>query len=811
MSIDPTSGGKKLLNYIQTGPESLPWLGGALLVWLGGITLILVLAGGIPAVLNAESHNITNHFMGAWAAAAAVFLYSAAGLGAWWLVWTLLLAGLMLIKVRRTTSWLALGCGSLWLILATGAMFGLVWTHLGLGGAGGAAIALGLFRQGGSPLAWSIPGLIAAGGLAATVWAAWPVLGPYLEPSPEEIESAISELEQEELAEEEPVTDGKSADTISPHEATPPPPQPGLGGGDGLGLDADHDPIVDILIDAPVPLDPEVDLEFDPAKQGMEEDSAPAGFPEPPAPQAGTQAGPEPPDQPLPGQDGPVIRPRLEEPATLTDEEMPPEKPEDSQFTLPGISFMQEARHRRTAEHDDLLRGNSRLLVEKLEDFKVKGEVVAVAPGPVVTMYEFKPAPGIKISKVSGLSDDLALNMKARSVRIVAPIPGKDVIGIEIPSPQRETVYLRELLASPVYLEAKSHLCVALGKDILGMPVVDDLSRMPHLLIAGATGSGKSVFVNTLVLSLLYRATPDQVRLLMVDPKRIELSPYNHIPHLLYPVISDPDQACAGLRWAVQEMERRYELLAATGVRHITSFNQRLEEQGITDRLAAILDPDDPDSYKPIPYVVIVIDELADLMMVSSKEVETLITRLAQKARAAGIHLVVATQRPSVDVITGLIKANFPARISFQVSQKVDSRTILDQQGAEHLLGKGDMLFMPPGTAGITRLHGALVTDNEIEQVAEFLRAQGRPDYDERIVQTTEDEDQAGDFEEEADALYPQAVSVVTQSGQASISYVQRRLRVGYNRAARMIERMEREGIVGPSDGSKPREVLIRD
>ena len=457
------------------------------------------------------------------------------------------------------------------------------------------------------------------------------------------------------------------------------------------------------------------------------------------------------------------------------------------------------------------MRANSRLLEEKLLDFKVQGKVVAVAPGPVVTMYEFKPAPGVKISKVANLSDDLALNLRARSVRIVAPIPGKDVIGIEIPSPKRETVFLRELLASPMYLEAKSHLAVALGKDILGMPVVEDLSRMPHLLIAGATGSGKSVFINTLVLSLLYRAVPDQVRLLMVDPKRIELSPYNHIPHLLYPVISDPDQATAGLRWAVQEMERRYELLAATGVRHITSYNQRLQEQGITERLSVVLDPDDPESLKPLPFVVIIIDELADLMMVSSKEVETQITRLAQKARAAGIHLVVATQRPSVDVITGLIKANFPARISFQVSQKVDSRTILDQQGAEHLLGKGDMLFMPPGASAITRLHGALVTDDEIEQVVEFLRSQGRPKYDERIVQSEDGDDAMDILEEEADVLYPQAVEVVMQSGQASISYVQRRLRVGYNRAARMIERMEREGIVGPSDGSKSREVLIRD
>ena len=790
LKMDPSAAGKRLIEHIKAEPECLPWLGASLLIWFGGLVLLLILAGGLPVLFSAGAQTASGHFMGDWAASWAGVLYNPAGLGAWWLIWVFLLAGLMVLKVRRPKSWLGLICGGLWLILATGAIFSLAWSRLALGGEGGASIALGLYRQGGILLAWGAPGLIALIGLAATVWSAWPVLGPYLEPTPEEIEAAAQEASEagEAQLQEEP--------------EAPVPFDPGGQSGSGAlpPLDEDHEPMVDIQINTPPPLEPMVDL-----GEGQPDPAQPPQAEAPRPPQAQTEPQPEPPAQ------GPVIRPRLQEPETLADDDLPPETLEDSPFTLPGISFMQEVKRRRTAEHDDLLRDNSKLLEKKLLDFKVEGKVVAVAPGPVVTMYEFKPAPGIKISKVSGLSDDLALNLRARSVRIVAPIPGKDVIGIEIPSPRRETVYLRELLASPVYLEAKSNLSVALGKDILGMPVVDDLSRMPHLLIAGATGSGKSVFVNTLVLSILYRATPDQVRLLMVDPKRIELSPYNHIPHLLYPVISDPDQACAGLRWAVQEMERRYELLAATGVRHITSYNQRLEEQGITERLSVVLDPDDPESYKPLPFVVIIIDELADLMMVSSKEVEALITRLAQKARAAGIHLVVATQRPSVDVITGLIKANFPARISFQVSQKVDSRTILDQQGAEHLLGKGDMLFMPPGTAGLTRLHGALVTDNEIEQVAEFLRAQGRPKYDERIVQTEEEETDGFDFDDAPDELYPQAVSVVTQSGQASISYVQRRLRVGYNRAARMIERMEREGIVGPSDGSKSREVLIRE
>jgi S-DNA-T family DNA segregation ATPase FtsK/SpoIIIE len=426
-------------------------------------------------------------------------------------------------------------------------------------------------------------------------------------------------------------------------------------------------------------------------------------------------------------------------------------------------------------------------------------------------MYEFKPAPGVKISKVANLSDDLAMNLKARSIRIVAPIPGKAVIGIEIPSQQRETVYLRELLGSKAYQKAKSPLTLGLGKDILGAPVANNLGRMPHLLIAGATGAGKSVFINTMVLSILYRATPDQVRMLMVDPKRIELSTYNDIPHLLYPIITNPQEATAGLRWAVNEMERRYELLARMGVRNIESFNQKLKKDGPGALLREGDEPDQVNQTEPLPYIVVIIDELADLMMVASKEVEALITRLAQMARAAGLHLVLATQRPSVDVITGLIKANFPSRISFQVTSRVDSRTILDQQGAEQLLGKGDMLFAPPGASGLMRLHGAFVSDTEIETVADFVRGQAKPDYDPTIVQTPAEGESGGSGDEPEDERYGDAVALVRETGQASISFVQRRLRVGYNRAARMIEQMEREGIVGPSDGSRPREVLIRD
>lgn len=499
----------------------------------------------------------------------------------------------------------------------------------------------------------------------------------------------------------------------------------------------------------------------------------------------GTESAPE--------QAGPKILPRQDEPITDAGGQAAFVAGSRQSYKLPSLDLLQPPPMTRMETQRDLLANNSRLLEEKLAHFGVQGNVVEVAPGPVVTMYEFKPAPGVKISKVAGLSDDLAMNLKATSVRIVAPIPGKSVIGIEIPSPQREMVYLRELLASDAYRSNESPLTVALGKDILGQPVVSDLSRMPHLLIAGATGAGKSVFINTLILSILYRSTPEQVRLLMVDPKRIELSTYNHIPHLLYPIITQPKDATAGLRWAVAEMERRYDLLAEMGVRNIQTYNQRVESE--------------PEK-TPLPYLVVIIDELSDLMMVASKEVETLITRLAQMARASGIHLVLATQRPSVDVITGLIKANFPARLSFQVSSRIDSRTILDTQGAENLLGAGDMLFLPPGTAGLRRLHGAFVSDEEIERVVEFVRGQGEPQYDESIVQKGQDGEQGEEVEE--DELYGEAVAIVKQSGQASISYVQRRLRVGYNRAARMIEQMEIDGIVGPSDGSRPREVLIR-
>jgi S-DNA-T family DNA segregation ATPase FtsK/SpoIIIE len=451
------------------------------------------------------------------------------------------------------------------------------------------------------------------------------------------------------------------------------------------------------------------------------------------------------------------------------------------------------------------LEANARRLELKLADFGVEGEVVEILPGPVITMYEFKPAPGIKISKIAGLSDDLALALRAPSVRIVAPIPGKAAIGIEIPNNKRQLVFLQEILYSSAYKDSPHRLTIALGKDITGVPFVTDLTKMPHLLVAGATGTGKSVSLNAMINSILFKCSPDMVRLLMIDPKRIELSAYKDIPHLLHPVVSLPKEATRALRWAVGEMERRYMLLSDRGVRNIDAYNRKVAKDKKEKKIETSGQTD-----HPLPYIILVIDELADLMMTSSREVEEAITRLAQMARAAGIHLIIATQRPSVDVLTGIIKANFPARISFQVSSRVDSRTILDGIGAENLLGEGDMLFMPPGVGKITRIHGAYISEEEVKKVTDFLREQARPNYDLTIMEDVarEEEEDSGDFE--MDEKYDKAVEMVCQTQQASISMIQRKLRVGYNRAARMIETMEKEGIVGPSDGIRPREVYGR-
>lgn len=468
-------------------------------------------------------------------------------------------------------------------------------------------------------------------------------------------------------------------------------------------------------------------------------------------------------------------------------------------FRLPPLEFLQEPEKIDDGVDHEYLRQQSGLLEQKLQDFGVQGKVTEVLPGPVITRYEFAPAPGVKINKIVNLSDDLALALKALSVRIVAPIPGKAVIGIELPNKKRELVGFRDIVASPVYKKSNSRLTIALGKDIVGYPVVADLVGMPHLLIAGATGTGKSVALNTMITSILFKATPEEVKFIMVDPKRIELSNYDGIPHLIAPVVTDMKKATNALFWAVREMERRYKLLSEKKVRNIAQYNARVGKEK-------------PEEGQPLPeklpYIVVIVDELADLMMVSSRDVEVSLTRLAQMARAAGIHLILATQRPSVDVLTGLIKANFPTRLSFQVSSKIDSRTIIDTNGAETLLGNGDMLFLPPGTAKLQRIHGAYVSEEEVAKVIEFLKAQKAPEYDHEVIESPEP-DKSENGEQDYDERYDEAVALVTKTGQASISMVQRHLRIGYNRAARMIEVMEKEGIVGPSDGVKPREVLV--
>jgi S-DNA-T family DNA segregation ATPase FtsK/SpoIIIE len=488
-----------------------------------------------------------------------------------------------------------------------------------------------------------------------------------------------------------------------------------------------------------------------------------------------------------------------------------------SAFQLPPISLLEADVEKRQKIDRDSLIMNSRILEKKLLDYGVEGKVVEVRPGPVITVYEFEPAPGVKVSRIVNLADDLALALSALSIRIVAPIPGKSVVGIEVPNTNREMVYLKEIIDSDSFRASKSKLSFGLGKDISGEPFVVDLGRMPHLLVAGSTGSGKSVSINAMICSILFKATPDEVRFLMIDPKMLELSDYENIPHLLLPVVTNPKKAAAGLKWLVEEMERRYSVLAEKGVRNIEHYHQRAEKElkekkKVYRRKGDVLEGGEEkptEGMEKLPYIVVVIDELADLMMISSREVEESITRLAQMARAVGIHLLLATQRPSVDVLTGIIKANFPARISFQVTSKVDSRTILDTIGAEHLLGSGDMLFLPPGSSKLMRLHGAFVSSTEIKQIVEFLKKQGKPSYDPSILLEVKKEKEAAG-EEEYDEKYDEAVAFVAETGQASISLIQRRFRIGYNRAARIIEKMEEEGVVGPSDGVKPREVLVK-
>ncbi len=482
-------------------------------------------------------------------------------------------------------------------------------------------------------------------------------------------------------------------------------------------------------------------------------------------------------------------------------EPMPPAARRQGAFTLPPASLLDAAKAQGKVDERELMDA-ARHLEEKCREFSVEGAVVQIHPGPVVTTFEFKPDAGVKYSKVTGLADDLCLAMKAESV-LIDRIPGKSTVGIQIPNPNREAISLRELLESETYARSASKLTIALGKTIHGEPFMADLATMPHLLIAGSTGTGKSVGLNSMLTSILYRATPDDVRMIMIDPKRLELGMYEDIPHLLTPVVVDPKKAANALRWAVREMEERYKHLATFGVRNIEQYNRNvrnmLEEPGAAEN---------PETPKLLPFIVVVVDELADLMMVAGNEVEESICRLAQMARAVGIHLILATQRPSVDVITGLIKANLPARISFRVSSKIDSRTILDANGAEQLLGKGDMLFMPPATSRVVRLHGPYISEQESARLASFLRKQGRPSFDETI--TADDKaDKAGGIEYEKDELYDEAARMVVQSGQVSISSLQRKLRIGFSRAARLVDMMEADGIVSGASGSKPREVLV--
>jgi S-DNA-T family DNA segregation ATPase FtsK/SpoIIIE len=497
-----------------------------------------------------------------------------------------------------------------------------------------------------------------------------------------------------------------------------------------------------------------------------------------------------------------VLRVKAEAPATS---KLPFEarRVNYSDYGLPPLEFLNEAPPHSEQADNELLSLATRL-AEKCKEFNVTGQIKHICPGPVVTTYEFKPDPGVKYSRVVSLVDDLCLALKAESIRIDR-MPGKPHVGIEVPNPRRETIFLREVIESRAFQESGSKLTIALGKTIDGLNYVADLAKMPHLLIAGTTGSGKSVGVNSLIVSILYRARPDEVKFILIDPKRLELGLYEDIPHLATPIIVDPKLASRSLKWAVAEMERRYRDLAGWGVRNIDGYNTEIMRRNLVKEY-----DDKGEPWKPLPYIVIIIDELADLMMTSGREVEESITRLAQMARAVGIHLVLATQRPSVDVITGLIKANFPSRISFRVSSKIDSRTIIDTNGAEQLLGRGDMLFLPPGTSRLIRVHGAYIDETEIGRIVSHIKAQGPPAYDESITQSEEDALGLEAAGSEHDELFEEALRICVEMKRASTSVLQRRLRIGYGRAAAILDMMEREGLIGQADGSRPRPVLGR-
>lgn len=519
---------------------------------------------------------------------------------------------------------------------------------------------------------------------------------------------------------------------------------------------------------------------------------------------------------------GVVIEPVLDEikpSARVMQERQKPLFKELKTSDLPEVSLLDEPRSHHDEVTPETLEMTSQLIEKKLADFGVQVQVMTASPGPVITRYEFEPAIGVKGSQIVNLSKDLARSLGLVSLRVVETIPGKTTMALELPNAKRQVIHLSEVVGSNVYHESKSLLTLCLGKDIVGRPVVADLAKMPHVLVAGTTGSGKSVGINGMILSILYKAEPSQVRLLMVDPKMLEMSVYEGIPHLLAPVVTDMKQAANALNWCVGEMEKRYRLMSKLGVRNLAGFNHRIDEakaqeQSIPNPFS--LTPDDPEPLEKLPYIVVVIDELADLMMVVGKKIEELIARLAQKARAAGIHLILATQRPSVDVITGLIKANIPTRIAFQVSSKIDSRTILDQMGAEALLGMGDMLYLPPGSGMPVRVHGAFVSDNEVHRVVEFLKEQGETNYIEGLLEggvadagNGFQDGMDGATAEESDPLYDQAVAIVLKNRRASISLVQRHLKIGYNRAARILEQMENAGIVSAMAGNGNRDILV--
>jgi S-DNA-T family DNA segregation ATPase FtsK/SpoIIIE len=503
--------------------------------------------------------------------------------------------------------------------------------------------------------------------------------------------------------------------------------------------------------------------------------------------------------------------------ATPVQEELP--FADDGRYQLPPLRFLRQSSSAGLEIDEEALHKSSQILETKLADFGIEARVVEVRPGPVITTFDVEPAAGVKVNRIVSLGDDLSMALRVSGVRILAPVPGKAVVGIEVANPGRDVVALREMLESDLFVRSRSLLTLALGKDTAGQSRFGDLAKMPHLMVAGATGSGKSVAVNSMIMSILYKAAPRDVRFVMIDMKMLELSVYEDIPHLLVPVVTDPKVSVAVLNNIVELMEERYRLMKMRGVRNIDGYNRFIDDdapqEGAVVELQELADDDDEEEVvtaspnpERLPKIVVIIDELADLMMTMGRKVEEPITRLAQKARAAGIHLILATQRPSVDVITGLIKANFPSRISFKTTARVDSRTILDSIGAERLLGKGDMLYMPPGSSVLERLHGPLLTEEEIHKVVAFIKRQGSPQYAFSLLEAPEEEDDQAFEDDLSDELYDQAVRLVTESRQASISWVQRRLRVGYNRAARMVERMEREGVISASDGGRPREVL---